>query len=436
MASLYVYMNGFEVGEYINRSSGAQEFIYNDRWLEQAAAIPLSLSLPLTDKKHQGDVVHNYFDNLLPDNLEIRNRIQSRVGSATNKPFDLLADIGMDCVGAIQLFSEHTDIDVKKIECTPVSDSEIAQTLKDYQTLPLGMSSRGEFRMSIAGAQEKTAFLWHENQWQRPASSTPTTHIFKLPIGRIHYNNIDLSESLENEWLCIEILKVFGLPVTNASIQTFDDVKVLVVERFDRKLAEDKSWIIRQPQEDMCQVLGYAPALKYESDGGPGISDIMQVLTSASNAEASRKQFMKSVFLFWLLGAIDGHAKNFSIFLKQHGRFELTPLYDVISAFPLTEKKQIDIQDIKMAMAIHSKNRHYHPHEIVARHWFSQAKRDNFPEAEMHRIITEAIESLDEVITRVESRLPKDFPESIATPIFNGMRGARHAVQITLNKTK
>jgi len=432
VASLFVYMNGYEVGEYINRSSGAQEFIYSDTWLEETAAVPLSLSLPMTDKIHKGTVVYNYFDNLLPDNLEIRNRIQSQFSSKTNKPFDLLADIGMDCVGAIQLFNEKTDVDVKNIACTPVSDNEIAKILINYQTSPLGMTNTDEFRISIAGAQEKTAFLWHNNQWQRPTGSTPTTHIFKLPIGKIQYNNIDLSDSVENEWLCLEILKTFGLPVANACIKSFEGTKVLVVERFDRELAEDKSWITRQPQEDMCQALGYAPALKYEADGGPGISNIMALLTSAIDAEENRKQFMKSVFLFWLLGAIDGHAKNFSVFLKQRGRFELTPVYDVISAFPLIEKKQIDLKNIKMAMALHSTNNHYHPHEIVARHWFSQSKRDSFPDSEILTIITDAIKCLDNVITTVESNLPHDFPENIAAPIFKGMISMRDTAQKTL----
>ncbi len=432
MASLYVYMNGYEVGEYINHASGAQQFVYSDGWLENPAAIPLSLSIPLTDKRHKGDAVHNYFENLLPDNPEIRNRIQSQFGSKTNKPFDLLADIGMDCVGAIQLFSDRTDADVKKIECTAVSDSEIAKTLKDHQNLPLGMANPGEFRISIAGAQEKTAFLWHDNQWQRPTGSTPTTHIFKQPIGRIHYNNIDLSDSIENEWLCLNILREFGLPVTAARIQTFDGIKVLVVERFDRKPANDRSWIIRQPQEDTCQALAYAPALKYESNGGPGISNIMTLLSSSINAEENRKQFMKSIFLFWLLGAIDGHAKNFSIFLKQRGRFELTPVYDVISAFPLIEKKLVDFKDIKMAMALHSKNNHYHLSDIVARHWFSQSKRDNFPEAEMRKIMTQTINTLDDVITNVAASLPADFPDDIAKPIFEGMRSNRDRIQHTL----
>ena len=432
MTSLFVYMNGTEVGEYINHSNGVQEFVYHDSWLQQPAAVPLSLSLPLTAKTHKGHTVQNYFDNLIPDNQEIRNRIQSQFGSKSTKAFDLLSDIGMDCVGAIQLFSKPADSDVKNIECTAVTDSEIATILKQHRNLPLGLANPGEFRISIAGAQQETTFLRHKNQWQRPIGTTPTTHIFKQPIGKIQYNNIDLSDSLENEWLCSKILRAFGLPAVNTSIQTFDDVKVLVVERFDRELSDDNSWIIRRPQEDMCQALAYAPGLKYESNGGPAISDIMNLLSSSYNAEDNRRQFMKSIFLFWLLGAIDGHAKNFSIFLKAGGDFQLTPVYDVISAFPLIEKKQVDFKDIKMAMALHSKNRHYHLSDIVARHWFSQAARDNFSADEMRTIIEEVTDSLDNIIDSTASTLADDFPDNIATPIFEGMRSMKNRTQHTL----
>lgn len=423
MASLFVYMNGYEVGEYIQRRGGAQEFIYSDAWLERkGAATPLSLSLPLTDKTHKGDNVYNYFDNLLPDSMDIRNRIQSRFGAKTKQPFDLLSYIGRDCVGAIQLISEQTAVDVKRIEATPLTEKQIADALRNYTTLPLGMSTNQDFRISLAGAQEKTALLWFNNKWQRPAGTTPTTHIFKLPIGRIEHAGIDLSDSVENEWLCLEILRSFGLPVPAVSIKQFEDMKVLVVERFDRELAQDKSWIIRHPMEDMCQANGIAPGLKYESDGGPGISMIMESLKASIKPEEDRKQFMQSVFLFWLLGAIDGHGKNFSIFLKQGGRFELTPLYDVISAYPLAEKRQIEYRKMKMAMSLNGKNKHYGWQEIMPRHWFEESKKVDFPEAEMQAIIDGTLGNVESVITDVSSRLPADFPDDIASPVFEGIR--------------
>jgi len=97
------------------------------------------------------------------------------------------------------------------------------------------MSNDDDFRISIAGAQEKMALLWHNNQWQRPIGATPTSHILKLPIGKIEHNNIDLSDSNENEWLCLEILRAFGLPVPEIKIETFEDMKALIVKRFDRR---------------------------------------------------------------------------------------------------------------------------------------------------------------------------------------------------------
>ncbi len=422
MASLFVYMNGYEVGEYTQEKNGAQHFVYSDSWLAQNAAVPLSLSLPLTDKTHKGDRVYNYFDNLLPDSPDIRKRIQARFGAKTSQPFDLLEQIGIDCVGAIQLMSQKADINIKKIQSKPLTEQQIAHLLRNYKTLPLGMSKDSDFRISIAGAQEKTAFLWRDGQWQQPVNSTPTTHIFKLPIGRIEHSGIDLSDSVENEWLCLEILRAFGLPVPKASIETFEDMKVLAVERFDRKYSDDKTWIVRRPQEDMCQANGFAPALKYESDGGPGISIIMNLLSASIRPEEDRKQFMKSVFLFWLLGAIDGHAKNFSIFLLQGGRFHLTPIYDVISAYPLVEKRQLEHRKIKMAMALHGKNTHYAYHEIMPRHWFDEAKKVSFPEAEMQFIIDETINHIEPVIEAVSSLLPPEITENAGDAIFSDLK--------------
>ena len=425
MATLYVYMNGNEVGEYVQSRSGAQEFIYADSWMENENAIPISLSLPLTEKIHRGDVVINYFDNLLPDNREIRERIQARVGAKTNQPFDLLAEIGRDCVGAIQLISGKIKTDVKKIAGTPLNESEIADELRNYKSRPLGMRKDEKFRISIAGAQEKTALLLHEGKWQKPTGATPTTHIFKLPIGKIAHSGVVLSESVENEWLCLKILKEFGLNVAEAEIRTFEDQKTLVVRRFDRELSSDRTWLIRKPIEDMCQIHGISPARKYEADGGPGIHTIMELLLSAQKPEEDRRHFMKSIFIFWLLGAIDGHAKNFSIFLRAGGRFQLTPLYDVLSAHPMVAKRQLEYRDLTMAMALHGNNTHYRIHEIMPRHWYDEAKRASFPEIEMEAIIDSVIRQLDTIVSKVATGLPKDFPEHIATRIFEGMR--KHA---------
>jgi serine/threonine-protein kinase HipA len=233
--------------------------------------------------------------------------------------------------------------------------------------------------------------------------------IIKLPIGKIQHSGLDLTDSVENEWLCLKILAAYNLPVSQAKIALFEDIKTLVVERFDRKWANHDTSLLRLPQEDMCQALGIFSDLKYESDGGPG---------GTYNPRADRSTFMKAVFLFWVLGAIDGHAKNFSIFLEAGGRYRLTPIYDVMSAYPLLAKGQMTKQKLKMAMSLKSKNRHYHWHEIQLRHWLSMAEICQFDTAEMQSII----DTMETAISQVTEQLPKNFPQYISQAIFNNMR--------------
>jgi serine/threonine-protein kinase HipA len=278
-----------------------------------------------------------------------------------------------------------------------------------------------EFRISTAGTQEKTALLRLGDEWHRPLGTTPTSHIFKLPIGHIEHSGMDLSESVENEWLCHAILKAYNIPVANTEMMIFDGTKALVVERFDRRWSTDKSWVIRLPQEDMCQALNIPPNLKYESDGGPGIEDIMKLLLGAENSLEDRKMFMTLVFLFWTLGATDGHAKNFSIFLLPKGAFQLTPAYDIISAYPILKSKK----EISLAMAARGKNRHHEWDGISPRHWLSTAKICNFPDSEMAQIMDRIVGDMDRVIDDVGSKLPAGFPEKVATPFFDGMKSAK-----------
>ncbi|MES9858719.1 MAG: HipA N-terminal domain-containing protein [Sedimenticola sp.] len=100
-------MNGFKVGELTRASDGALSFRYDSAWLKPDAARPLSRSMPLGTKAYHTEA-YNYFDNLLPDNPRIRERIQGRFDAATGHPYDLLAAIGHDCVGERQWERQDT----------------------------------------------------------------------------------------------------------------------------------------------------------------------------------------------------------------------------------------------------------------------------------------------------------------------------------------
>ncbi len=422
MPDLTVAMNGIPVGVLQRAQSGAMAFRYSRDWLERPGARALSLSLPLSPSRYQGEVVFNFFDNLLPESAAIRARIQARFRSPSQHPFDLLSSIGRDCIGAVQLYPETTKIpDVRSVTATPLAESDVASLLAHYQDSHFQLSGEQDFRISLAGVQEKTALLWHRNQWCLPSASTPTSHIFKLPIGFLGNSNIDLRQSSENEWLCLRVLKAYGLPAANAELARFGEQGVLVVERFDRKWSSDGSWLMRLPQEDLCQSLGVAPALKYESDGGPGIADCMRLLLGSQSPAHDRELFFKAQLVFWLLAAIDGHAKNFSVFLEPGSAYRMTPLYDVISAHPLFDQGSLVPERAKMAMSLKGRHRHYHWARIQPRHFISAAKSVGFPAELVLRLAEDLARKTGTVIQSLEAELPAGFPVQVSESIFSGL---------------
>lgn len=435
---LGVWMNGEEVGQWTVAASGRHEFRYVASWLASPVVRPLSLSMPLrpAETPYRDSRVEAFFDNLLPDSYAIRRRMQARFGTPSTTAFDLLAEIGRDCTGAIQLLPE--DIGPKQLHCiegTPLDEAGVAAALRLAVASPaLGQRDADDFRLSLAGAQEKTALLWHNDQWHRPHGTTPTTHIFKLPLGRVGNMQADLTASVENEWLCAQIAQAYGLKTAHCEMAHFEDQRVLIVERFDRKLSKDKIWWLRLPQEDMCQAHGKSPGHKYEADGGPGIRDIMALLLGARDARADRRIFFKTQILFWMLAATDGHAKNSSVFIEPGGRYSLTPLYDLLSAYPImgTGANQLSPQKLRMAMAVYSRSRHYHWARMLRRQWFTTASVCDFA-SEVETLITELIAQTPNVIASVSANLPDGFPGAVSDPILRGLvKAAEQLVDASL----
>lgn len=336
MPKLVTWMNNQRVGELTKLANGAHTFKYAPEWLASRYARPLSLSLPLQRRNITSDAVFNFFDNLLPDSPIVRDRIVKRYHAKSRQPFDLLSEIGRDSVGAVTLIPEDETVMCPIMAWEKLTEARLEEVLTAYKAdIPLGMiREENDFRISVAGAQEKTALLRIGNDWCIPKGITPTTHIIKLPIGEIRQPNatLDLSQSVDNEYYCLLLAKELGLNVPDAEIIKAGRVRALAVKRFDRRWNTERTVLLRLPQEDMCQTFGLPSSVKYESDGGPGIAQIMAFLMGSSEALKDRYDFMKFQVFQWLIGATDGHAKNFSVFIQAGGSYRLTPFYDIISA--------------------------------------------------------------------------------------------------------
>lgn len=415
---LQVLMNSRSVGTLERQRAGGLYFTYEREWLEREKSMPISRRFPLREKPYSGNEVAFYFENLLPDDAGVRERVAGRVHAASSQIFDLLAALGRDCVGALQFLpkGEIASAESHKPRGREITSRKIAAILSQLRTSPFGIEPTDDWRISIAGAHEKTALLKIKNRWHLPEGDTPTTHILKPPIGPVK-NGPDLTLSVENEWLCMELCRAFGLSTAEAEIKTFASQKALVVTRFDRQWGQGR--IYRLPQEDLCQALGVSSARKYEAEGGPGIHPIMALLNESQRRNDDRRSFMKAQLVYWLLGAIDGHAKNFSLFVTPAG-FRLTPLYDVLSAEPHIGKSKgaLSSQKIKFAMAV-GKARHYRLADIQVRHWLQTAQIVKFPD--MPELLEELRVQTPKVLATVEKSLPKGFPKQVFEPIFEGV---------------
>ncbi|OBQ69601.1 type II toxin-antitoxin system HipA family toxin (plasmid) [Mesorhizobium loti] len=422
---LNVFLNGRLVGILRRESTGAIDFQYAREWLDWRGTFPISLSLPLREDRYIGTPVTNVFDNLLPDNDAIRRRVAERVGADGTDPYSMLAALGHDCVGALQFLPDGMDPGPPgSVEGKPVSNEDVAGIIENLAAAPLGLGEDADFRISIAGAQEKTALLRKDGSWFKPIGTAATTHILKPQIGRLP-NGIDLSNSVENEYLCLKLLQAFGVPAAQAQIADFGVRRTLIVERFDRLWARDGR-LLRLPQEDICQALSVPPTRKYQSDGGPGMREIIELLKGSDTPDEDIATFLRTCILFWLIGATDGHAKNFSIFLSPGGRFRMTPLYDVLTAQPSLDTGQIPRKRFKLAMSV-GRNRHYSVPDIMPRHFLQTADIAGVGTPVMRRIFDDIAENVEKQADEVIVSLPRGFPEQLVDAVKSAI-GKRAAL--------
>ena len=424
---LDVYLNSRLVGRLRRMASGAIDFQYDPSWLDWEHALPISISLPLREDRYGGDPVLVVLDNLLPDSEPVRRRVAERVRAEGYDAYSLLAKVGRDCAGALQFLPDGQEPGLAgMLEGREVDDGEIGRRIRNLARAPLGVDEDEEFRISIAGMQEKTALLRWKDKWHLPRGSTATTHIVKPHIGMLP-NGLDWSRSVENEHLCLRLTAMLGLPAAKSEIADFEGERVLVVERFDRRWTRDER-LLRLPQEDFCQALSVPPTLKYQSDGGPGMADLLELLKGSDEPEADRRMFVKAQIAFWLLGATDGHAKNFSVFLRPGGRFTLTPLYDVMSAQPAVDAGQLRRKEFRFALSV-GDNRHYVMEGILPRHFAQTAARAGMPPREVREICVELLDTAEASIAATLESMPGIFPAELAESVTDGIHARLRRIE-------
>lgn len=340
-------MGGSPVGDLRRSPSGAIALAYRPEHLADPDPTPLSVSAPCREGPHD---VTAWIDGLLPDNEQVRVRWMRQFGAASTSPFDLLASpVGRDCAGAVRFCAEDglPDLLTRPGGVEELSEGQIADRLRllreDHASwLPMPRPGRLD-GFSLAGWQPKTALRYADGSWGRPHGDEATTHILK-PAARPEMPDLDLVEHLT-----LAAARNLGLDAAVTWCQDFGPERALVAARYDRSEGPDGR-VSRIHQEDMCQALRTPPALKYQSDGGPGPDVIARLIRGvASDPDGDLRAFRDALIYGWLVVSPDGHAKNYALMLSRR-QIRLAPLYDVCSVLPYAEPRSLP--GVRMAMKI------------------------------------------------------------------------------------
>jgi serine/threonine-protein kinase HipA len=348
------------VGEIRQLKDHRLEFSYDEAWRHATTSTPLSLSMPLAERRHRDEAISNFLWGLLPDNERVIARWARDFQVSARSVFGLLTNIGGDVAGAMQ-FLAPDHVGRAPGHLIPLSDHEIAQLIAEIRKDGSAWHPTGRNgRWSLAGAQGKIALHFDPvgQRWADPSGEFATTHILKPAIE----GNVDHDL---NEHLCLTAARLLGLPTARSEIQDFLGERVTVVERYDRRWYDGR--LRRVHQEDMCQAMGLPPQRKYQVDGGPSAADIANLLRfeRPSSAQRDIETFARALMFNWLIVGTDAHAKNYSVLLRGN-QARLAPLYDLASGLLLGEH----VRKLRLAMKIGGE---YASFKLERRHWVQLA---------------------------------------------------------------
>ena len=282
-----------------------------------AGAALLSLSLPLQSKPLTGPSVLNFFDGLLPEG-QVRAHLPDLNKVATTDIKALLAIVGSDCAGAVQVLAEGVD-PAGAGELLPMSDAEVVAAVESLPTWDLPADFA--ITTSLGGVQSKILLSREGGRWYWPAGGVASTHIIKPdPLDS------PIPNLLAAEHWALDLARAAGLAAALTAMDRFGTRDALVVDRYDRTTDHR-----RIHQEDFTQVLGLASAAKYDQSTAVP-SRLTQVAAVAApharNARSFKLDLLRAVSFNLLIGNGDAHSKNYSVLIRETGEVTLAPLYD------------------------------------------------------------------------------------------------------------
>jgi serine/threonine-protein kinase HipA len=328
---LNVYLSSECVGDLVSDERERLTFTYNAHALAHADRCQLSVRLPVREEPFDDRDSAPFFENLLPE-AETRNLLALAGRFDPSETVRLLGSIGGECAGAVSLWPE---------DHPPPAEDDYSDLSAESVRLLFDEAQGGtdqylrahiQGRQSMSGAQDKLVFLKKGGSYYLPLNGAASNVLVKKERARF-------PGLLQNELACLRLMKSAGMPTVESGVCSLAP-ELFETHRYDR-VEQGEDSIMRVHQEDFCQASGRRPTQKYESEGGPGLADMKEIIRKHSVFPLEDLDYL----LRWavcngLIGNNDGHAKNLSLLYQSEG-LRLAPAYDVVctEAYTFLDKK-------------------------------------------------------------------------------------------------
>jgi serine/threonine-protein kinase HipA len=169
--SVGVYWDKARIGEL--ELTGERTREYRFRYLQTDRSI--SLSLPIQTEPFTPAQSRPFFEALLPEGT-VREQIAASLKLATSDSSGLLAELGRDCAGALQIMETRRLSDVPDVRW--LEPEQLDALIHELPQRPLGVApGDARLRLSLAGVQRKAVLVRdRDGRFGQPLNG-PTTNV-------------------------------------------------------------------------------------------------------------------------------------------------------------------------------------------------------------------------------------------------------------------
>ncbi|WP_259390617.1 type II toxin-antitoxin system HipA family toxin [Actinomyces sp. 2119] len=261
-----------------------------------------------------------WFSNLLPEG-RLRELIAREQDVSTHQEIDLLARIGRDLPGAVEVVLDPEDQQSLGVR------TELLHVVDQGGPGGRGDPVQPDLRFSLAGLALKLSMRWEEERLALPAHGQTGEWILKTP-------DTQYPDLPANEFAVMGLARAVGIAVPETRMVHRDQAPDLsdrfwpshegqayAIRRFDRSPGG------RVHMEDLAQVLGKSGAGegKYQST----VQTVAGLAYRGRDHESLREMVRRATFNL-LVGNGDAHLKNWSLIYPDRRRARLSPAYDLV----------------------------------------------------------------------------------------------------------